>query len=811
MMKYKPKNRFINDLHDVLEPVLTGQTHFDKLSAGNKNKPRPNQAAHLNKPGTAGQQNFKWQEHNQQRFHSAQPPAQNKTGRNVKPAKNINHRADDWSSFADEPAPTNGGPARNATPAGNAAGRHSDAGGLTPYQAKQKMRQQQTAYQQQQVQANLAKQNFTPTANAALPVGVTQNIRHKLHYQPINQGERFNPSKNSGFDASGRKDNPVTEQTKPLMPRLFNKNKHQPAGKQNAEAKSASLTSAEPLAKHTSAGKLKIIPLGGNEEVGRNMTIFEYGEDIVILDMGLQFPEEDMLGIDFIIPNVSYLKGKERNIKAVLFSHGHLDHIGAAPMLLEKLNYPTIVGRPLTLAMIRHRQEDYKPNTGKLLSAITIKTLNDVLVFGNFRIKFFQIDHSIMDAVGLIIETPVATVIHPGDWTLEKDEQGKPRLDYSHLADLKRPTVLMLESLGATDIRPSASTQDMQDNLTKLLTDAPGRVIIGTFASQIERVGWIIGLAESLNKKIILDGFSMKNNIEIAQELGYVKPAKGTLIKMEEIAKYPDNRIVVLATGAQGETNASLSRIISGNHRLIKIQKSDTVIFSSSVIPGNERSIQTLKDKLYRQCDNVIHGEIMDIHVSGHANRTDIAYLLRTIRPNYFLPVYAYHYMLHEAANLAKSIGFPGQNIFILDNGQVTEFDHAGGRATKTKVPAELVMIDGLGEGGGADIVVKDRQALSEAGMIVIISQLNVKTGELVGSPDIISRGFIYMKENQELLQKIRQRIRKIVKDAPEIKNDNDLENIKSKIRVDIGGFLFQQTHRKPVVLPVLLKIGGTK
>ncbi len=553
-------------------------------------------------------------------------------------------------------------------------------------------------------------------------------------------------------------------------------------------------------------GKLRIIPLGGMEEVGRNMTVFEYGNDIVLLDMGLQFPEEDMPGIDFIIPNISYLKGKEKNIRAVILSHGHLDHIGAAPFLLEKLGYPPVVARPLTLAMLKHRQEDYKKGTVKMLSTIQINNLQETFSFGAFRLKLFQVEHSIMDAVGIILETPAATIIHPGDWTLEKNDQGRPQLDFSHLAKLKRPTVLMLESLGATDVRPSASTQVMQHNLQSLITNAKGKVVIGTFASQIERVGWVIAMAEKLGKKVVLDGYSMKTNIEIAQKLGYIKAAKGTLIKAEAMHDLPENKIVILATGAQGEDKASLSRILNGDHRQIKINKHDTVIFSSSVIPGNERSIQTLKDKLYRQCDNVVHGEIMDIHVSGHANRQDIAYILGQIRPDYFIPVYAYHYMLHEAKKLAVDRGFPSERVFILDNGQVAEFDARGGRTTKEKVNTDYVMVDGLGVGDVSDIVLRDRKAMAEDGMIVIISTIDSKTGDLIGSPDIISRGFVYMKENRDLIQKTREKIKSIVKNRPNAGGADD-DYIKNKVRNDIGQFLFQQTKRRPMVLPVVIRV----
>jgi len=552
--------------------------------------------------------------------------------------------------------------------------------------------------------------------------------------------------------------------------------------------------------------KLRIIPLGGQEEVGRNMTIFEYGNDIVILDMGLQFPEEDMPGIDYIIPNIDYLKGKESKIKAVIFSHGHMDHIGAAPILLERLGFPPIVARPLTLAMLKHRQDDYKAHSIKNLKTIQIKTLQDTFSFGVFKLKFFQIEHSIMDAVGVILETPVASVVHLGDWTLERNDNGQPSIDYRFLSKIRRPIVLMSESLGVIDVRTSATTSEMRRNITQILAEAAGRVIIGTFASQLERINWIMQTAEELGKKVAVDGYSMRTNIEIGKELGYIKARKDTLIKIDEINKYPDNRLVIIVTGAQGESNAVFSRVIAGSHRNLKIKKSDTVIFSSSIIPGNERNIQKLKDNIYRQSDLVIHGEIMDIHVSGHANREDNIHMLRQIQPDYYLPVYAYYYMRKEAERLAKSIGFSEKNILMLDNGQVAEFDARGGRATQERVPVDYVFVDGLGIGDISNIVLRDRRMLSEDGMFVVIVTIDTKTGGLIGSPDIISRGFVYLRESKELIEKARAKVKKILKDYdPRTPAYEDY--IKNKIRNEIGEFLFSQTQRRPMILPVLIEV----
>lgn len=551
---------------------------------------------------------------------------------------------------------------------------------------------------------------------------------------------------------------------------------------------------------------LRIIPLGGQEEVGRNMTVFEYGQDIIILDMGVQFPEEDMPGIDYIVPNVSYLKGKEKRIRGVVFSHGHLDHIGAAPILLEKLQNPTILGRPLTLALIRNRQEDYKKGTSKKLRTIQINKVSDRHRLGKFTVRYFPVDHSIMDAVGVIIETPNGTVIHPGDWTYEKDPIGRAAINYRQLAKLPKPTVLMLESLGSTSTKERVPEKVMHENLNRLIQQAPSRIIIGTFSSQIERIKHVIEYAGSIGKKVALDGYSMKLNVEVARQLGYVKPKKGTLITVDQIKKYPDQRIVVLCTGAQGEPNAVLSRIVNGSHRFIKVKKTDTIIFSSSVIPGNERTIQRLKDNMYRLCDNVVHSDIMDIHSSGHSSAADIVEVVNQIQPTYFVPVYANHYFLKEAEKLMIRNKFPKDNIRILDNGSVLEVTRKKATIAPKKVPSDYVFVDGLGVGDVSNVVLRDRQMLAEDGMFVVIVTVDKKTGGIIGSPDIISRGFIYVKHNKDLLEKVRAKVKNILKDK-EPRAQADETYIKNKIRDQIGQFLFSKTERRPMVLPVVIEV----
>lgn len=563
-------------------------------------------------------------------------------------------------------------------------------------------------------------------------------------------------------------------------------------------------------------GVLRIIPLGGCEEVGRNMTVFEYykkgqenNKDIVILDMGLQFPEEDMPGIDYIIPNIEYLKGQERNIRAVVFSHGHLDHIGAAPILLEKLGNPLIIGRDLTIEMLRHRVEDYKKGTSKNLKVSYIKSLNDSFKFGSLTIKFFAVEHSIKDAVGMILETPSGTVIHPGDWTMENDPQGRPMISYGQLANLKTPTILMLEALAVQHKEGSkkVTEREMYANLTKLIDEAPGRIIIGTFASQVERIKQIIDIASGRGKKVALDGFSMKMNIELAEKLGYIKIKKGAVIKMNDIHKVKDQELIVLATGAQGESNAVLSRIVNRNHKYISLKKSDTIVFSSSVIPGNERTIQRLKDNLYRLSDNVVHSDIMDVHVSGHGTQSDIKDMLRQVQPTYFIPVYSNHFMLKEAAKLAEREGFDRNKIFVPDNGSMLEFPLNGqAKILPKKANTDYVFVDGLGVGDVSHLVLRDRKMMAEDGMIVVIVTINKRTGQLLHSPDLISRGFIYMKESKKLVEDTRKKVKDILKNTdPKIEAFPDY--IKNRIRNDVGKFLFSKTERRPMVLPVLIEV----
>ncbi len=554
----------------------------------------------------------------------------------------------------------------------------------------------------------------------------------------------------------------------------------------------------------TEAGTLSIIPLGGNEEVGRNMSIFEYENDIVILDMGLQWPEEDMPGIDYIIPNIECLKGKEKNIRGVIITHGHYDHIGAIPHLIPKLGNPTIYGTPLTLGIIANRQEDYKTPPLKLQSIET----DSVLHLGKFRISFFGVSHNIPAAVGVVLETPVGAIMHTGDFKLDPKASGSAPAEVEKVLSWGRKGILalMADSTNAPQAGRQLTEGDIQGNIDEILATAKGRIILGTFASLLNRIQQIIWAAERLNKKVIIEGYSMKRNMELAQALGYMHVKKGTIIQLKDMKQYPDNRIIIICTGAQGEDQAMMMRIATKEHRSLHLEPGDTVVFSSSVIPGNERSVQRLKDVIYRQKAEVIHYQMMDVHAGGHARQEDLAEVIQMVKPKYHIPVYGNHSFLQIHAKVAEASGVPKKNIFVADNGQIIEFTKAGGKLTNKKVNSEYVFVDGLGVGDVSHVVLRDRQMMAADGMIVIIATIAGKSGKLTASPDIISRGFIYMRENKQLVEMIRAKIKAIINES-EIKMEINDEYVKEKLRNELGQFIYTKTQRRPMILPVLIAV----
>ena len=564
------------------------------------------------------------------------------------------------------------------------------------------------------------------------------------------------------------------------------------------------------IAKPAPANKLRVMCLGGLEEVGRNMTVLEYEDDIIIIDMGLQFPEEDMPGIDYIIPNMNYLKGKIDKIRGVIITHGHMDHIGAIPHIMGEIGNPPMFMGKLTAGLVKKRVEEY--SKCPKLNISLIDETSSIRLGKAFHIEFFRVNHSIPDGFAIVVNTPVGTVVHTGDFKIDYSPVNDQPADINRIAQLggKGILLLMSDSTDSTSPGYQISESSIGNEMDKLFEKIDGRIIIGTFASQLSRIQKLFDLAAKHGRKIYLQGRSMNNNVEIAHQIGYLKFHPKILINDREVKNIPDNKIMVLGTGAQGETNAFLMRVINSEHRTITLKQGDTVIFSSSVIPGNERSIQHLHDMVVRQGAKVIHYEMMDVHAGGHGKQEDLKLMMRLLKPQYFIPIEGNHYMLRAHADLAEQVGIPKENIFVPDNGQISEFFKAGykiaGHLTKEKVITDYVMVDGLGVGDVSNIVLRDRRVMSADGMIVIIATIDSKTGEPIGNPDIISRGFVYMKENRELIQNTRMKVKKLVKDH-DSRTPADVDYVKNKIRNEVGQFLFSKTKRRPMVLPVVIKV----
>ncbi|MBU1178938.1 ribonuclease J [Patescibacteria group bacterium] len=552
--------------------------------------------------------------------------------------------------------------------------------------------------------------------------------------------------------------------------------------------------------------KIKIIPLGGAEEIGRNMTIVEYRNDIVIFDAGLQFPEEETPGIDYIIPNTKYLEERKNKIRGLIISHGHLDHIGAIPYLMDKIGNPTIYTTRLTKAMILKRQEEF-PHA-PMLKIQEIKSGDKIKLGENFKAKFFDITHTIPDAIGTAIETPLGNIIYPGDAKIEHNSKGEPTKieEYIKLGKEKN-LVLLLESTNSEKPGISISEATVCKNLEKIFRESPKRIIIGTFSSQIERIIEIIKIAEKLKRKVAIDGYSMKSNIEIAKKLDLFKPRKETIISVKNIGDYPEEKIIIVCTGAQGEKEASLMRIASHKHSHIKLHSGDTVILSSSIIPGNEKSIQNLKDNLARQGAKIIHYEVADVHASGHAYSEELKLIIKMLKPKFFIPVHGHYFMLKTNSMLAENVGIPKDNIAVpIRNGAIIEVSKDKIQTLKETAPANYVMVDGLGVGDVKEIVLRDRQMLSKDGIFVIIAVIDTKENKIKGSPDIISRGFVYLKESQELLKNARHIVKKIVHESANMRPLN-INFLKDNIRERVGKYLFQKTKRRPMVLPVIIEV----
>ncbi len=561
----------------------------------------------------------------------------------------------------------------------------------------------------------------------------------------------------------------------------------------------------------TRENKLRIIPLGGLGEVGKNMMAIEYGNDIVVVDMGFAFPDELQPGIDYIIPDITYLEKNKHKIRGIVITHGHMDHIGAAGYVLPKINVP-IFGTRLSLGMVAKQIEEFKLQTQPQWRVMD-PDKHEKVQLGVFSIELIRVTHSIPDATAVAISTPIGMLIHTGDWRLDPTPTDGRMMDMPRLTELGKQGVLMLmsDSTNCERMGRTLSEVVLEQTFAELFQIAGGRVIVSTFASSITRVQLIIDAAHAANRKLALNGRSMLSNIELAVKLGYLKVPQGLIVKVQDSTRLKDNEVVVLCTGSQGEPNAALSRMSTGDHPQIKIKAGDSIIFSSNPIPGNENSVTTIVDSLMREGAKVYQNVTREIdehgllHVSGHASRDDIIDLMNAVKPKYFMPIHGEYHMLVRHAELAVKNGLPQANAFVMDNGDVLEITETSAKRGE-RVPSGIVLIDGAGVGDVEQVVLRDRLTMSGDGIFVIVATVDRKTGKLLTSPDIISRGFIYMKDNEELISRARAEIRK----SFEKRGTGELidwSRFKLKLRDDVSDLLYKRTKRNPMIIPVINEV----
>jgi len=551
---------------------------------------------------------------------------------------------------------------------------------------------------------------------------------------------------------------------------------------------------------------IRIIPLGGVEEIGKNMTVIEFGDDILVIDAGIEFTDDDSPGVDYILPNIKYLEERKDKIRALIITHGHLDHIGGIPYIIDRIGNPPIYTREFGAMLIKKRQEEF-PHLPKLDIKIVGADETATPITKDLKVRFFGLTHSIPDSTGIIIETPYGDIVNTGDVRVDNENGVPSEKEVEQYKFFKDRNILLL-TMDSTGIeRPGWSLSEalVIKNIDDIVGSVGGRILIATFASQVERIIEFIKMAAKYKKKVVVEGRSMKTNVAIIKHLGLVDLSH--IIPIEDIDKYPPDKIMIIATGAQGEEFAALMRISNKTHKYIHLNKTDTVILSSSIIPGNERAITKLKDNLYRHDAKIITYLDSDVHASGHGKRGDLEWIHKQIPHKFFMPVHGHHYMLKMHAEMTRQLGVPEKNIVVPDNGSVIEIRGRGATIERLRVsvPSDDMVVEGFSVGNVQEVVIRDRKTLAEEGMFVIIASINLKTGKLKKSPDIISRGFVYLRESQDLLQQTRIIIKKTVEDTTRGMNPINFDYVKTAITDSVSRFLFQKTAKKPVVIPVVL------
>ena len=549
--------------------------------------------------------------------------------------------------------------------------------------------------------------------------------------------------------------------------------------------------------------KLKIIPLGGLLEIGKNITVFEYENDIVLVDCGLAFPEDDMLGIDLVIPDITYLERNKDKIRGLVITHGHEDHIGSIPYLLKQINVP-IYATKLTIGLIEHKLEEHK-----LLRSAKLKVVNpgQTIALGCMKVEFIRMTHSIPDACSLAIHTPVGTIVHTGDFKIDYTPIDGEMIDFKRLTTLgnKGVLALMSDSTNAERKGYTMSESTVGEVLDKLFINCTKRIVVATFASNVHRIQQIVNSAVKYKRKIAVCGRSMINTIETARKLGYIKVPDNVFIDIDMIKSYPGEKLAIITTGSQGETMSALTRMAAGEHKKVSITPNDLIIISANPIPGNENSVSKVVDDLMKIGAEVVYNSLEAVHVSGHACQEEQKLMISLIRPKYFIPVHGEYRQLIAHSQTAQTVGIDKNNIFIMTNGRILELNEYEAKLGGT-VPFGKVMVDGLGVGDVGNIVLRDRQRLSQDGLIIIVLTMDVSTGTVVAGPDVISRGFVYVRESENLMEDIKQVIRQKINKLEE-EHITDWSTIKTSIRDDLKDYIFKKTKRDPMILPIIMEI----
>jgi len=553
--------------------------------------------------------------------------------------------------------------------------------------------------------------------------------------------------------------------------------------------------------------ELKVIPLGGLGEIGKNITVFETEEDIVIVDCGLAFPDDDMPGIDLVIPDAAYLIKNASRIRCIALTHGHEDHIGALPFILKDINVP-VYGTKLTLALVGKKLEEHG-----LKDKVHLQVVNhgQTFKFGTISVEFINTNHSIADSCALALHTPAGVILHTGDFKIDFTPIVGEPLDLARFGELGKKGVLLLmaDSTGVERKGYTMSERTVGERFVDIMAETEGRILIATFASNIHRIQQIIDASILFGRKVAVIGRSMENVLDLAIELGYMNIPEGVLIDINSIDKYPDEQIVIITTGSQGEAMSALTRIASSEHRKVMIKEGDTVIVSATAIPGNEKFISKVINELFRRGANVIYEALDEIHVSGHAKQEELKIIHNLIKPKYFMPVHGEYRHLIQHARLAEKMGMNPEDIFILDNGDVLNLKNSGA-VVNEQVTWGSVLVDGLGVGDVGNVVLKDRKILSQDGLIIIIVSVDTNTNTIISGPEIISRGFVYVKESDDLIDEIKNITVKAFEKS-DGKKRSDLINRKNFIRDNIRNFVFEKTMRKPMILPVIMNVDKTQ